>query len=67
VEFIAARQSGVESRFLSIPRRQESFKDVVLPTFLEGVRINTSAADAQAITVGGRRRLPCLAWRLVAS
>jgi branched-chain amino acid transport system substrate-binding protein len=46
----------------NINHQAHNFKDVVLATFLEGVRINTSATNAQAITQLKLRRWNGKAW-----
>jgi branched-chain amino acid transport system substrate-binding protein len=56
------KQCGTDLSRQNINRQAHNFKDVVLPTFLEGVRINTTAANAQAITQLKLRRWTGKVW-----
>jgi hypothetical protein len=44
------KQCGTDLSRENISRQAHNLKDVTLPTFLEGVRINTTATNVQAIT-----------------
>jgi branched-chain amino acid transport system substrate-binding protein len=56
------KQCGSDLSRENINRQAHDFQDVVLPTFLDGVRINTSAHNAQAITQLKLRRWTGKAW-----
>jgi len=56
------KQCGTDLSRENINRQAHNFKDVVLPTFLEGVRINTTATNAQAITQLKLRRWTGEVW-----
>ena len=56
------KQCGTDLSRENINRQAHNFKDVVLPTFLGGVRINTTATNAQAITQLKLRRWNGKVW-----
>jgi ABC-type branched-subunit amino acid transport system substrate-binding protein len=56
------KQCGTDLSRENINRQAHNFKDIVLPTFLEGVRINTTATNAQAITQLKLRRWNGKVW-----
>lgn len=56
------RQCGTDLSRDNINRQAHNFRGVVLPTFLEGVRINTTATNAQAITQLKLRRWTGKVW-----
>ena len=56
------KQCGSDLSRENINHQAHNLKDVVLPTFLEGVRINTTATNAQAITQLKLRRWNGKAW-----
>src|SRR5260370_12937188 len=56
------KQCGTDLSRENINRQAHNFKEIVLPTFLEGVRINTTATNAQAITQLKLRRWNGKVW-----
>lgn len=56
------KQCGADLSRDNVNRQAHNLKDIVLPTFLEGIRINTSPASAQAITQLKLRRWTGKAW-----
>ena len=56
------KQCGSDLSRENINHQAHNLKDVVLPTFLEGVRINTTATNAQAITQLKLRRWNGKVW-----
>lgn len=56
------KQCGTDLSRENINRQAHSFKNVVLPTFLEGVHINTTATNSQAITQLKLRRWTGKVW-----
>ena len=56
------KQCGSDLSRDNINRQAHNFHNVVLPTFLDGVRINTGPHDAQAITQLKLRRWTGKAW-----
>jgi ABC-type branched-subunit amino acid transport system substrate-binding protein len=56
------RQCGSDLSRDNINRQAHNLKDIVLPTFLDGIRINTSTTNAQAITQLKLRRWTGKAW-----
>jgi hypothetical protein len=56
------KQCGNDLSRENINAQAHNLKDLVLPTFLEGVRINTSSTKAQAITQLKLRRWTGKAW-----
>jgi branched-chain amino acid transport system substrate-binding protein len=56
------KQCGTDLSRENINLQAHNFKDVVLPTFLDGVRINTAATNSQAITQLKLRRWTGKVW-----